>query len=42
MPESRSSAMVLRTVRKGSAAGLKFWGCADYPTGMSGGSESSA
>ena len=27
-----SGAMVLRTVRKGSAAGLKFWGCADYPT----------
>ena len=26
-----SDAMVLRTVRKGSAAGQKFWGCADYP-----------
>ena len=26
-----SGAMVLRTVRKGSAAGQKFWGCADYP-----------
>ena len=26
-----SGAMVLRTVRKGSAVGLKFWGCADYP-----------
>ena len=26
-----SRAMVLRTVRKGSAAGQKFWGCADYP-----------
>ena len=26
-----SGAMVLRTVRKGSAAGQKFWGCGDYP-----------
>ena len=26
-----SRAMILRTVRKGSAAGQKFWGCADYP-----------
>ena len=26
-----SGSMVLRTVRKGSAAGQKFWGCGDYP-----------
>ena len=26
-----SDTMVLRTVRKGSTAGQKFWGCADYP-----------
>ena len=26
-----SGAMVLRTVRKGSGAGQKFWGCAGYP-----------
>ena len=26
-----SGAMVLRTVRKGSVAGQKFWGCSDYP-----------
>ena len=26
-----SGTMVLRTARKGPAAGQKFWGCADYP-----------